>query len=61
MKNTQASNNQELTTKADVSIAKMMKQIEKELDSIREEAKTNNHTFKYQTALWAMYRKIENI
>ena len=48
-----------MKTKADTSKARMIKQIEKELSTIREEAKTNNRTFDYQTMLWTMLRKIE--
>ncbi len=48
-----------MKTNADTSKARMIKQIKKELNLIREEAKTNDATFKYQTILWTMYRKIE--
>ena len=48
------------TTKLERSMIRMNKVIEKELDTIREEAKTNRRALDYQTMLWTLKHQIND-
>ena len=47
--------------KLESSLIRMNKSIERELNVIREEAKTDNRTLKYQTILWTIKKHIEQL